>query len=132
MTRSRSTFRLPASLLLGAAVAVFTAWALIPPARANPAPATASNPIDFAKDVQPIFAARCYECHGPEKQKGGFRADSKTIAFQAGDSGEKPIVPGDPGKSHLLALVRGAKPDEIMPPKGDRLTAKELDLLTRD
>src|SRR5690348_9012900 len=65
-----------------------------------------SAPVDFVKDVQPILSARCYECHGPEKQKGGFRADSKESIFLAGDSGEKRVVPGDVGKSHLIALVR--------------------------
>ncbi len=89
------------------------------------------GPVDYAKDVQPILAARCYECHGPEKQKGGFRADSKVIAFQAGDSGEPPIIVGDAQKSHLMKLVRGDKPDEVMPPKGERLTAKEIDVLAR-
>src|SRR4051794_5894976 len=76
--------------------------------------------VDFVKDVQPILSARCYECHGPEKQKGGFRADTKESAFRSGDSGEKPVVAGDLGKSHLIALVRGDKKDEVMPPKGER------------
>src|SRR5215211_4445572 len=78
--------------------------------------------VDYAKDVQPILQARCYECHGPEKHKNGFRADSKTHAFQGGDSGEKAIIPGDPEHSHLLKLVRGDDPDNVMPPKGERLT----------
>src|SRR6185503_13963575 len=25
--------------------------------------------IDFIRDIQPIFAERCYECHGAKKQK---------------------------------------------------------------
>ena len=61
---------------------------------ADPASATASH-VDYAKDIRPILAARCYECHGPEKHKGGFRADSKSQALAATDSGDVPIVPGD-------------------------------------
>src|SRR5215218_9490806 len=113
MTPSRTSFWLPAGLALGAVVAVFAVTGATAPTRANPAPASAS-PVDYAKDVQPIFAKHCYQCHGPEKQKGGFRADSKTLAFHAADSGEKPIVADDVSKSHLLALVRGDKPDEVM------------------
>ena len=78
---------------------------------------------------QPILSQRCQECHGPSKQKGGLRLDSKEHAFQGGDSGDKPIVPGDPEKSKLIHLVRGDEPDEIMPPKGDPLTAKQIDTL---
>ena len=105
-------------------------WAAAP-AGAEPAAATAGAPVDYAKDVQPILQARCYECHGPEKQKGGFRADSKTHAMQGGDSGDKPIVAGDAEKSHLIKLVRGDDPDNVMPPKGDRLTAAQVDVLAR-
>ena len=25
-------------------------------------------PVDFARDIQPLFASRCYECHGERKQ----------------------------------------------------------------
>ena len=65
-------------------------------------PACAQAAIDFAKDVQPILRARCYECHGPDEQNGGFRADRKIVALAATDSGKIPIVPGDAGKSDLV------------------------------
>ena len=88
-------------------------------------------PVDFAREVQPILSARCYECHGPEKHKGGFRADSKVHAFGTTDSGEKPIVPGNVEKSLLLKLVRSSDKDERMPPKGEQLTAAQIDVLAR-
>ena len=91
----------------------------------------AAAPVDFVKDVQPILSARCYECHGPEKHKGGFRADSKAHAFGTTDSGGKPIIPGDADKSLLLKLVRSEDKDERMPPKGDRLTKSQVDVLSR-
>ncbi|MDR3677659.1 MAG: hypothetical protein P4N24_19420, partial [Acidobacteriota bacterium] len=31
---------------------------------------------DFASDIRPILAARCYQCHGPELQQNGLRLDS--------------------------------------------------------
>jgi mono/diheme cytochrome c family protein len=93
--------------------------------------ARAAEPVDYARDVQPLLQSRCYQCHGPEKHKGGFRADSKSIAFAATDSGERPIVPGDVEKSHLLKLVTSTDDDERMPPKGERLTKEQIDLLTR-
>ena len=41
----------------------------------------AASMPDFAKDIGPLIAKNCLECHGPEKQKGKFRLDSKEAAF---------------------------------------------------
>lgn len=91
----------------------------------------AGGPVDFAKDVEPILRERCYECHGPEKHKGGFRADRKAVALAATDSGERPVVPGDPAKSLLIKRVTSTDDDEVMPPDGERLTAAQVEMLTR-
>ena len=84
------------------------------------------DPVDFARDVRPLFARRCLECHGPAKQKGGLRLDVRGEALRGGDNGPA-LAPG----GHLWVRVNSADPDEKMPPKGDRLTAAELDLLRR-
>ena len=44
-------------------------------------PPVASRAIDYATDVRPIFE-RCYECHGPKKQKAGLRLDEKAAALR--------------------------------------------------
>ena len=36
--------------------------------------------LDFAKDVEPIFKENCLKCHGPDKQKSGFRVDQRPYA----------------------------------------------------
>src|SRR5437899_375697 len=41
----------------------------------------AENKVDFAKDIQPILEQTCIKCHGPEKQKGKLRLDSKEAAM---------------------------------------------------
>jgi hypothetical protein len=91
-------------------------------------PPAAQRKIDFAKDIQPLLAERCYSCHGPDKQKGQLRWDSKDSAFQNGDHGPR-IVPGDSAKSRVIQLVTGLEPDTVMPPKGDPLTAAQIGLL---
>src|SRR5271157_760411 len=83
------------------------------------------RPIDFARDVRPILAERCYACHGPSKQKGGLRLDHKIAAFKGGDSGPV-IVPGKANDSLVVALTAGAEEDRIMPPKGERLRAQQV------
>jgi len=91
--------------------------------------ATAAE-VDFKRDIQSLFADKCYSCHGAEKQKGGLRLDRKNHALQGGDSG-KVIVPGKAGDSLLIRNVSGADPDNVMPPKGkgEPVTEKQLALL---
>jgi hypothetical protein len=91
-------------------------------------PPAASRKIDFVKDVQPIFAARCYECHSEKKQEAQFRLDAKEIALKGGELGPA-IVPGNSQESLLIRAVAGVKPDFIMPKKGERLNAMQIGLL---
>src|SRR5687768_6367727 len=91
--------------------------------------AAGNPPPDYDRQVRPILEAHCFQCHGPEKQKGGLRLDQKAAALRGGDSGEPAVVPGNAFKSHLLKLVTSKDPDEHMPPKGERLKPEEVALL---
>lgn len=108
-----------AALLLVSGRAVHGADVLPPPA---------NHPVDFVKEIQPILSARCYSCHGPEKQKGELRWDSRTSAFKTGENGPI-IVPGKSAESRVIKLVGGLDPDTMMPPKGEPLTAVQIGLL---
>ncbi len=81
--------------------------------------------VDFARDIQPLFANHCVKCHGPEKQKGGLRLDAKAAALKGGDDG-KVIIAGSSAESRLVRLVVGIEKDKVMPPKGGRLSAMEI------
>ncbi len=93
--------------------------------------AGAGNPAaaGFEKDVQPIFAAKCFGCHGPEEQKGGLRLDDSAGIARGGDSGEPVLIAGKAEESHLVRLISGTDPSLVMPAKGDRLTAEEIALV---
>ena len=85
---------------------------------------------DFERDVQPVFAAHCVKCHGPEKQKGGYRLDARRVAFTGGDGSAPNIVPGNAAASPLLRYVTGADPDLRIPPEGEKpLSAAEIAVL---
>src|SRR6185503_4072774 len=86
----------------------------------------AARGVDFAREVQPIFAAHCLKCHGPEKQKNGFRLDDAAVAFRGGDSGKPAIVASNSITSGLFQRITTTNADEIMPPKGERLSAKDV------
>ncbi len=89
------------------------------------AAASAQEKVDFARDVQPIFKSTCYQCHGPDKQKGKLRLDAKTIALHGGKSG-KSIVPGNAQQSELLKRITSKDDDERMPQDREALTAEQI------
>ncbi len=93
---------------------------------------------DFKKDVLPIIQERCIECHGEpylkrgrlRKPKGDYRMDSREHAIKAGDSEVAGIVPGKPDASEVIKrVVLPEDHDDIMPPKGDPLTAEQIKVL---
>ncbi len=88
----------------------------------------AADKIDFIKQIRPIFKERCYECHGPHKQESGLRLDKRQEALAGGDSGAA-IVPGDTASGLLLKYVQSEDAEQVMPPKGDRLTDEQIELL---
>ena len=93
-------------------------------------PPAATQPVDFARDIKPLFEASCIKCHGPEKSKNGFRLDSRAHALAGGDNGVD-IIPGDSAKSPLVHFVAGLVPEMEMPPKGkgETFTGKQVALL---
>src|SRR5688500_1769767 len=84
---------------------------------------------DSASKAQALLAERCVSCHGPEKQKGGLRLDSRKGLLAGGDSGAA-IVLSNATASLLYSNVAGLNPESVMPPKGERLTTNEIALLT--
>ncbi len=85
--------------------------------------------VDFARDIQPIFIKRCYECHGPDKQKSDLRLDLKPDAVRGGKSGKPFWVVGQSSESPLVARITSNDPDEQMPSKGERLSAEQIRLV---
>ena len=102
---------------------------LIAPALFLALAASAHGAVDFVKDVQPVFAARCYQCHGPERQEAGFRLDHKPSALKGGDLGVA-IVPGKAAESLLVHAVDGTHPKLKMPRKGPPLSHGQIATLT--
>ncbi|HVK08338.1 MAG TPA: c-type cytochrome domain-containing protein, partial [Gemmataceae bacterium] len=80
---------------------------------------------DFAHDVVPILKARCAKCHTNGTYKGGLSLDTRETLLKA-----KAAVPGKAAESEILKRVTSTDKDERMPPEGDRLTAKEVAVLT--
>lgn len=99
--------------------------------RTRPGPFDPQKQAYFLASVQPVFEARCVECHGAKKQKGGLRLAPIAAAF-VGTLDTWPIVPGRPDASEILKRVQLPVEDpDAMPPKGERLTSDQIAALRR-
>jgi mono/diheme cytochrome c family protein len=110
-------------IFLAIAVALFSARAVI------------AAPVDFNRQVRPIFSEHCYACHGPDdgKRKAGLRLDREEDAFKELKSGEHAIIAGDLEKSALVKRITTSDEDDIMPPvkHGKPLSKAQIDTLVR-
>jgi mono/diheme cytochrome c family protein len=80
----------------------------------------------FEKQIRPILANNCYECHSSRSKnlKGGLHLDSRAGLEKGGDSG--PVISQDnPIASRLLQAVQYRDRDLQMPPK-NRLKDAEI------
>ena len=109
-----------ACLLLGADIPATQPLTALPPA--------ASHPIDFVKEIKPLFEASCIQCHAKGKDKGGLSIETRAAFVKGGDDGAVVIV-GDSAHSSVVSLVAGTDPDAVMPKKGTRWTAEQVGLL---
>lgn len=95
----------------------------------------AEPPIDFTRQIRPILANNCLNCHGPDgaERKAGLRLDVRDVALAPAESGEKAIVPGRPEQSELIKRINSADPDQRMPPAESKksLTDDQRALLAR-
>ena len=86
----------------------------------------------FEKNVRPILADRCFECHSADKgsSKGGLILDSKDGAYKGGDEGPA-VVPGNLEKSLLIKAIHYTDPELAMPPKktGGKLPDEKIAVL---
>ncbi len=92
-------------------------------------PPAAARTVDFQRDVRPLLEERCFKCHGPEKQRSGFRLDSRDAALKSGDAHAPNIKPGHSAESPLIQFVAGLVADMRMPEKGEPLTAEQVGVL---
>ncbi|MBX7206989.1 MAG: DUF1553 domain-containing protein [Verrucomicrobiaceae bacterium] len=87
--------------------------------------------VDFFKQVQPIFEAKCIECHRGAKAKGGLSLETLADALRGGKSDGAALTPHKPGDSAVLHRIDTDDEDEVMPPKGARVTKEEIATLTK-
>lgn len=81
----------------------------------------------FESKVRPLLNQHCFKCHGPDKQQGDLRLDSRSEMLRGGESGAA-IVPGNPAESMLIDAVEYNSFE--MPPDG-KLADADIAILRR-
>jgi len=83
---------------------------------------TAEQVEFFEKNIRPVLANNCYQCHGEDvaKLKGGLNLTYRSGIRTGGDNGPA-LIPGDPGKSMMVEAIEYNDEDFQMPPKKGKL-----------
>lgn len=92
---------------------------------------TAQEKIDYSRQIKPLFARKCFQCHGAAEQEAGLRLDQQESATSPLDSDEIAIVPGKPLESELLARIETDDEDLRMPPEGKPLSPEEIETVKK-
>ncbi len=62
--------------------------------------------VDFATQIKPILKG-CFKCHGPKKQAGELRLDTRKGALKGGFIYGPTIIPGDSEASPIVFITQG-------------------------
>ncbi len=81
-------------------------------------------PPSFEKDILPILAQRCHDCHGGDLKEARLDLRSLSSMLRGGESGPA-VVRGEPQTSLLVERVLSRE----MPPGKEKLTAAESALI---
>ena len=107
-------------------MSLFSLWSL--PAFAAVIPVeqlSKDKAASFESDVFPFLSDNCVSCHSKSTHKGGLNLETPEAILKGGDSGPS-VVPGKPKDSLLLKACTHEDPDSAMPPRDNKVKAKNL------
>ncbi len=93
------------------------------------ATALPAQTVDYARDVHPVFVARCLSCHNGAKGQAGLSLAARADILRGGSAGPA-LVPGDSAASLLVQRINGSK-GARMPLGGEPLKAAEVDIVRK-
>lgn len=85
----------------------------------------AGKTVDFNADVLPFLSDNCISCHSKSTRKAGLNLETPKDILKGGDSGTS-VVPGKATESLLLKVSNHEEEDTAMPPKDNKVKAKNL------
>ena len=75
-----------------------------------------ADDAQFETEVRPAIIDRCLRCHGPDKQEGGLRLDTRRAMLTGGESGAA-IVPGQADQSAIWQRIAAGEMPPVTEPK---------------
>src|SRR5215472_13449083 len=81
------------------------------------ASAQPAKKVNYDDDVRPIFARRCFTCHGNGEARNGLSLESFAGVMKGGASGDA-VQPGRPATSLLYEAVAQEKDGIVKMPLG--------------
>ncbi len=104
-----------------------TAMILFADDQETPLAKASQREVAYLADVQPILAAKCFECHGEKTRKADLNLATPKGLLKGGESGPA-ISPGEPEQSLLFEKIHSG---EMPPEEKDRLSDAEIKLVER-
>lgn len=95
----------------------------------RPIDLTAAGKISYSRDIKPILANDCDECHSAEDHKSGFDISSVPMLLKHGKKAGAGVIPGKPDESSIVQYIRGLADGPQMPKGEPVLTEAELHLI---
>ncbi len=93
--------------------------------------AVEDKPVDFVKQIKPVFEERCVECHNSTTLLGELNLQNRELAMKKRNAGPV-IVPGEPDRSPLLLTLNLPSTDKkAMPATGHRIPEADVALIRR-
>src|SRR5277367_330623 len=85
--------------------------------------------VSYSRDIKPILASDCDECHSAEDHKGNFDISSVATLLKHGKKGGPGVVPGKPDDSAIVQYIRGLVDGPQMPKGEPALSEQDLHLI---
>ncbi len=85
--------------------------------------------ISFSRDIKPILASDCDECHSAEDHKSNFDVSSVASLLKHGKKAGSGVVPGKPDDSAIVQYIRGLADGPQMPKGEPPLSEQDLHLI---
>ncbi len=88
----------------------------------------AAADVSFKDQLAPLLTRRCLGCHNNRKTEGRYALHTFEQLLKPGDSGERPIVPGQPDASYLFQKLTETDESVRMPQEDDPFSPTEIAL----
>lgn len=66
------------------------------PIAIQPIDSAAAAKVSYVRDIKPLMAAYCVECHGTTEPEGGYQVGSVADLLKSGKKNGPGVIPGKP------------------------------------